>query len=387
MQGGCWFVACGRSFPGAVLPLRRRKAGFLFLPLHNAGMILIYGAYGYTGELIAREATSRDLDIVAAGRNGTKTRGLGIELGVESRVFDVSEIGNNLDDIDVVLHCAGPFVDTYEPVVEACLETGTHYLDITGEFSVFEALAERDREAERAGVCLLPGTGFDVVPTDCLAGHLHDRLPNATHLRLGFEAHTNISGGTLASVIEHAGGGGKVRREGKIEQLPVAAASRRIDFGAGPRNAVTVPWGDVVTAYYTTGIPNIEVYMAAPSHVETLMRISNYTAPLLQFEPVKAGLKTLARTFVDGPSERVREREQVFVWGEAENEAGDVVTSRLVTPETYRLTVDAATTAAARVDESAPTGYQTPASAFDPAFVLSLEAVDGFFDETFPDLA
>ena len=349
-------------------------------------MILIYGAYGYTGELIAREAADRELDIVVAGRNGTKTRGLGIELGVESRVFGVSEIGDNLDDVDVVLHCAGPFVDTYEPVVEACLETGTHYLDITGEFPVFEALAERDREAEQAGVCLLPGAGFDVVPTDCLAGHLHDRLPSATHLRLGFDAPTNISGGTLASVIEHAGGGGKVRREGKIERVPVAADSRTIDFGAGPRNAITVPWGDVSTAYYTTGIPNVEVYMAVPSHIEHLMRTSNYTAPLLQFAPLKAGLKTLAQTFVDGPSERVRERERVFVWGEAENDDGDVVTSRLVTPETYKLTVDAATTAAARLAESAPTGYQTPASAFDPEFVLSLDGVSGFFDETFPDI-
>jgi short subunit dehydrogenase-like uncharacterized protein len=349
-------------------------------------MILIYGAYGYTGELIAREADERDLEFAVAGRNGTKTRGLGVELGVDSRVFPADQARDNLDGVDVVLNCAGPFVETYEPIVETCLETGTHYVDITGELPVFEDLAERDREAGQAGVCLLPGAGFDVVPTDCLAGHLHERLPDATHLRMGFEATTNVSGGTLASVIEHASNSGKARRGGRIEEVPIAADSRTIDFGAGPRNAVTLPLGDISTAYYTTGIPNIDMYMAVPPHLEHLLRTSNYTSGLLAVDPLKEGLQTLARTFVDGPSERTREREQVFLWGEASNDE-ETVTSRLVTPETYAFTVDAATSAAQRLDDpDAPTGYHTPASAFDPNFVLDLDDVEGFFDEGFPDL-
>ena len=346
-------------------------------------MILVYGAYGYTGELVAREAADRGLEFAVAGRNGTKTRGLGIELGVGSRVFPPERAGDNLDGVDVVLNCAGPFVDTYEPIVDACLETGTHYLDITGELPVFETLAGRDREAERAGVCLLPGAGFDVVPTDCLAGHLHERLPDATHLRLGFEASTGVSGGTLASAIEH-GGGGRVRRDGRVESVPVAGASRTIDFGAGPRNAVTVPWGDVSTAYYTTGIPNIEVYAAVPSPLGPVLRASDRLTGLLRFGPVKRALRGLARLLFDGPSEETRRTERVFVWGEADN-GEETVTSRLVTPEAYALTVDAATSAAARLDETAPTGYHTPASAFDPGFVLELDGVEGFFDESASD--
>ena len=347
--------------------------------------VLIYGAYGYTGELIAREADERGLDFVVGGRSERKTHRLGIDLDVESRVFTPDEIAHHhLVDVDFVLNCAGPFVDTYEPIVEACLEHGVHYLDITGEFPVFEALAERDREAEKADVCLLPGMGFDVVPTDCLAGHLHDRLPSATHLRLGFDAPSNVSGGTLASVIEHAGGGGKVRRNGAIEDVPVGTDSREIDFGAGPRNAVSIPWGDVSTAYYTTGIPNIEAYMAIPEGGEYLMRSTNYVTPLLRFTPVKTALKTLARTFVSGPSRRTRESEQVFVWGEATN-SEETVTSRLVTPETYALTVDAATTAIERLeDEDVPSGFHTPASTFTPEFVLELDGVEGFFDNGFP---
>ena len=349
-------------------------------------MILVYGAYGYTGELIAREAAERELSFAVAGRNGTKTRGLGIELGVESRVFDVAEMADNLDGVDVLLHCAGPFADTYESAVEACLETGTHYLDITGEIPVFEALAERDREAERAGICVLPGAGFDVVPTDCLAGHLHERMPDATRLRLGLDAPTDLSGGTLATLFAHAGSGGRVRRDGRLERVPVAARSRRIDFGAGPSHAVTIPYGDVSTAYYTTGIPNIEVYAAASPAVAWLLRASNYAAPVVSWEPINSWLQTAVRTVVDGPSKRTRERERVLIWGEAENAAGETVTARLVTPETYALTVDAATTAAARLDAGAPTGYQTPASAFDPNFVLELDGVEGFFDDSLPDL-
>ena len=343
--------------------------------------ILVYGAYGYTGELIAEEASSRNLDLVVAGRNGTKTRGLATMLGADARIFDAEDAAENLDDIDILLNCAGPFVQTYEPLVEACLDTGTHYLDITGEFEVFEALAERDREAEQAGVCLLPGIGFDVVPTDCLAGHLHDRLPDATDLRLGFDALSAVSGGTVASAIEHAGGGGKVRRDGKIIDVPVASSERTIDFGRGPTHAVTVPWGDVSTAYYTTGIENVEVYTPMPKRVGQALRLSQPLMGVLGVGPIKRGLQALARGAFSGPSAEQRRTDRAYIWGEAENGEQTVV-SRLETPEPYALTVDAATTAVARFDDGeVPTGYHTPAAAFDPEFVLELDDVVGFIDD------
>lgn len=343
--------------------------------------ILVYGAYGYTGELIAEEAADRGLDTVVAGRNGTKTRGLGIRLGVGSRVFGADAAAENLDGIDVVLNCAGPFVRTYEPIVHACMETGTHYLDITGEFPVFEALAARDRDAEQAGICLLPGSGFDVVPTDCLAGHLHDRLPSATELRLGFDALGAVSGGTVASAIEHASGGGKVRRGSEIRDVPVAAKRRTIDFGNGPKHAATVPWGDVSTAYYTTGIENIEVYAPVPEPLALALRTAGPATAVLGVEPIKRTLQAVAQGVFSGPSASRRRSGRAWIWGEATD--GDrTVTSRLHTPEPYSLTVDAATTAAARIDElpTPPTGYHTPASAFGPEFVLELDDVAGFFD-------
>lgn len=342
--------------------------------------VLVYGAYGYTGELIAEEATDRGVDLVVAGRNAVKTDHLAERLGCEGRSFDLDEASEHLDDVDVLLHCAGPFVDTFEPMVEACLETGTHYLDITGELPVFEAIAARNREAEEMGVCLLPGVGFDVVPTDCVAGHLAERLPEATELRLGFDPSGGISRGTLASAIEHADAGGKVRRNGRIVDVPPADNSRKIDFGRGPRNAATIPWGDVSTAYYTTGIENVEVYTSMPKPAATTLKYSRFAAPILGFGPVKRSLQTLVKSTVTGPSERERQEGACYVWGEA-TDGQTTVTTRLETPETYALTVDAATTIAQPVLEEDPTGYQTPASAFGPEFVLSLDGVEGFFDD------
>lgn len=347
--------------------------------------LLIYGAYGYTGELVAREAVDRNLDVELAGRNGTKTRGLAIQLGVDSRVFPVEEAAANLDGIDAVLNCAGPFAHTAESMVAACLATGTDYLDITGELPVFEALAEQDRDAEQADICLLPGVGFDVVPTDCLAAHLHDRFPGATHLRLGFEPPGTVSGGTLATFFEHLGGGSTVRQDGRLVEVPLASDPRTIDFGAGPRTAVRMPWGDVSTAYYTTGVRNVEVYMPVPERTQSAMRLLNVFGPLVDTAPVKRTLQWAARTLVDGPDADERESARTFVWGEASN--GDrTATSRLVTPEPYTLTADAAVSAAENLADSTLTGYHTPASAFDAEFVLGLEGVEGFLDEDVPSL-
>jgi len=347
--------------------------------------VLIYGAYGYTGELVAREAADRGLDVAVAGRNGTKTRGLGIQLGVDSRVFPAGEAAANLDGIEAVLNCAGPFVRTAEPLVAACLATGTDYLDITGELPVFEALAGRDREAERADVCLLPGVGFDVVPTDCLAAHLHDRFPDATRLRLGFEPPGTVSGGTLVTFFEHLGSGSMTRQDGRLVAVPLASTARTVDFGAGPRSAVRMPWGDVVTAYYTTGIGNVEVYMPVPERVQSALRLLDWLGPVVDNRPVTGALQALARRFVDGPDRDTRKSARTFVWGEASD--GDrTAVSRLVTPEPYAFTADAAVSAVARVADGDLSGYHTPASAFDAGFVLDLDGVEGFLDEETPTL-
>lgn len=341
--------------------------------------LLIYGAYGYTGRLIAEEAVGRGFEPVLAGRDGRKLREVAGELGCASRVFSLDgSVSDQITDITAVLNCAGPFVETCEPLVEACIESGTHYLDITGEIEAFETVASYDEPARVADVMLLPGVGFDVVPTDCLGSHLHGRLPTATNLTLAFDPPRTLSPGTAVTALEHANEGGKVRRDGDIVDVPLAHRKRRIDFGNGPRTVVTIPWGDVSTAYHTTGIPNIEVYVTASPGARAVLRGSRYLGPLIGVDPVGSWLQAVVRGTVSGPGERRRRRKRAAVWGEVRNDGtGERAVSLLRTPETYALTVDAAATATGRTLEGdVSAGFQTPAGVYGPDFVLDLAGVE-----------
>ncbi len=340
---------------------------------------LVYGANGYTGGLIARMAAARGQRPVLAGRNAGAVERLAKELGLEHRVFaldDPVRVDQGLEGMAVVLHCAGPFSRTWRPVAEGCLRTKTHYLDVTGEAVVFESLAARDAEAKKAGILLLPGCGFDVVPSDCLALHLKNRLPGAKNLALGFQAIGGLSRGTVTTMIENFHRGGLVRREGRLTGVPAGWKTRVIDFGRGPRTAMTIPWGDVATAFYSTGIPNIEVYMAAPARLRVATRLSRYVAPLLATRPVQRWIKSWIRSRPAGPTDAQRARGKSLLWGEASDDAGGRVVSREQTPEGYTLTALAALAIVEKVlGGNAPAGFQTPAKAYGADFVLGLEGV------------
>jgi short subunit dehydrogenase-like uncharacterized protein len=343
---------------------------------------MIYGAYGYTGELIARLAVERGHRPILAGRHPEKVAALAEELGCEARVFKLEAsqiVEQELAEVAAVVHCAGPFLRTYRPVSKACLRTGTHYLDVTGEAAVFESLAAVDGDAKEAGVMLLPGAGFDVVPSDCLAAHLKRRLPTATHLTLAFRALGKVSRGTATTMVENFHRGGLVRVDGQLTPVPAGYKVRHIDFaGDGVEHgAVTIPWGDVSTAYHSTGIPNIEVYMAAPARQRRFMRFSRYLAPVLGLGVVQGFLKGRIRSRAPGPTDAQRARGRSYLWGEVTDGEGHRAVSRLQTPEGYTLT---AMTAVAAVEKvlagQAPVGFQTPSTAFGEDFILEIEGVE-----------
>jgi short subunit dehydrogenase-like uncharacterized protein len=341
--------------------------------------LLIYGANGYTGTLIAREAVARGLQPLLAGRNAAALAALGGELGLEQRVFaldDPAGVDEGLRGVRVVLHCAGPFAHTSGPMAGGCLRSGVHYLDITGEAAVFEALAARDAEARAAGVMLLTGAGFDVVPSDCLAAHLKRRLPSATRLALGFQALGRLSRGTATTMAENLHRGGLVRKGGVLRRVPAAWKTRVIDFGRGPVKAITVPWGDVATAYRSTGIPDIEVYTAAPWSVRAAARLSRLLGWALGSAWVQRLLKRRIRSGPPGPGDEERARGRSYLWGEVTDDEGRRMVSRLRGPEGYTLTARAAVAVAARVlAGEAPSGFQTPSLAYGADFVLGLEGV------------
>lgn len=342
---------------------------------------MIYGANGYTGELAAREAVRQGMSPVLAGRNPETVNALARELGLTGRAFpldDRRQVAAVLSELQIkaVLHCAGPFVLTSAPMVEACLEAGVHYLDITGEIAVFEAVFARAEAARRAGVALLPGVGFDVVPSDCLAARLGSALPGAVELTLAFASDRGtFSRGTLKTMIEGLPNAGAVRRNGRIVPVPVAFDAREIEFSCGRRMAMTIPWGDVSTAYHSTGIPNIRVYTGTPPKAVRRARRLAPLLPLAGWRPVKRFLQGWVDRRVTGPSEEMRATARVYLWGEARR-GEEAVTATLETPEAYAFTAVSAVASVARVLEGGvQPGAWTPSRAFGERFVDGLPGV------------
>ena len=337
---------------------------------------LIYGANGYTGEMIAREASRRGLAPVLAGRKRDAVAALAAELGCEHRVFDLSDrarLAAGISDCHVVIHCAGPFSATAAPMMAACIAARVHYTDITGEIDVFEHAFRQDAAARAAGILVCPGTGFDVVPTDCLALTLARALPDAARLALGFDSRSAMSRGTAATSVEGLGHGSCVREGGELRRIPLGSRARRIDFGAGEKLATAIPWGDVSTAFRTTGIPNIEVYVpVSPKALANLRRLGRISW-LLRRRAVQSFLKAQIAKRAPGPDAATREKAPVYVWGEAANAAGRTVSARLRVPNGYTVTKDSAVAIAERLlAAEVPAGFTTPARLMGSDFVTGL---------------
>jgi short subunit dehydrogenase-like uncharacterized protein len=340
---------------------------------------MIYGANGYTAELTARMAVDRGMKPILAGRNPDKFADLAKELDLPTRGFALTnptKAAESLRDVPVVLHCAGPFSHTYRGMSDACLLSNTHYLDITGEIVVFEGLAKRHNEAKEKGIMLLPGVGFDVVPSDCLALHLKRQLPSASHLSLGFQGLGRISRGTAKTMVESMGQKGAIRQQGKIVGVPPAYKTRMIDFGRGPVEAITIPWGDVSTAYYSTGIENIEVFSVFPKAMRPMMVASRYIGFLLRSAPVQAFLKSRVNAQPPGPSDEERQRGLSLLWGEVTDDYGNRHEARLRGPEGYTLTALTSLNIVEKVlAGKVSTGFQTPAKLYGPDLILEIDGV------------
>lgn len=340
---------------------------------------MIYGASGYTGRLVADLALDRGERPVLAGRDPAKIAAFATPRGLPYRVFDLGDpdaVAEGLRGIDVVAHCAGPFSATSAPMVEGCLRAGAHYLDITGEIDVFEAVFARHEDARRAGVVLLPGSGFDVVPTDCLAAMVAAELPTATHLDLAFHASGGISGGTLKSALEGAALGGRARVDGEVRTVPLAWRRREIPFPSGPRRVTSLPWGDVSTAYRSTGIGNITTFAHLPGLDRTGRRSTRLSQVVMGSHVVQRLGKAAIGAVVRGPGRATRSRSWVEVYAEATAPDGTSVSAALIGPDTYDLSADAVLRAVSALHSEPPApGAHTPSTAFGADFVRRLHGV------------
>ena len=315
-----------------------------------------------------REAVERGLHPRVAGRSQEAVEAVGHEHGLDTSVFtldDPAVLDRALADVDVVLHCAGPFAHTAAPMVEACLRTRTHYLDVTGEIEVFASVAQRHGVARERGVMLLPGVGFDVVPSDGLALHVARRCPGASSLQLAFRGLGQVSRGTATTMAENAGRGGAILRDGRLTPVPAAWRTMEVDFGRGPVPCVSIPWGDVFTAHVSTGIPDIEVYMAAPPSLRRFLSVSRVLGPVLRTTPVRSLLRASARRGPAGPSDAQRARGSTHLWARATASDGRTAVSRLHGPDGYTATAHCGLWIVAAVLRGEhPPGFQTPARAY-----------------------
>ncbi len=343
------------------------------------GSLAIFGATGYSGRLLARRAAEAGLSPVLCGRNAAKLEALAAELGLEHRAVP-SPTPEALDaafrGAAVVLNAAGPFTRTAEPVADACLRNGAHYLDITAESRVVDALAARSAEARARGIMIMPAVGFDVVPSDCLAAHLARRLPGATRLAIALTNLFFLTRGSARTLIEGVDFG-IVRRGGVLVRVPLGSLEQWFDFGDGLAPALNVSLADVVTAYYTTAIPEIVTYVQATPLMRSILTTCRTFGWLLASAPSQAWLTAATELLPEDPGAgRDAADCAMTIVGEAHDGDGRCVRARLRTPEAYGFTAVTASAIARRVlaGDTEP-GFQTPARVYGSDFVLSFPDV------------
>lgn len=322
------------------------------MPTTAPSALLIYGATGFTGQLVAEEARRLKLDFGVAGRDRAKVDALAQQLGVPGRTFALHDPITVLDNIDgarVVLNVAGPFGRTAEPLIDAAIARGIHYLDTSAEFATYAQAEERSAAAAAAGAMLVPGVGWDVVPSDAVAVHAAARTPRPVGLRIALEITGGFSRGSVSSAAGIADLAGVVRTAGHLIRGP-GDATAVFDFGSGPNDFASVPMGDLITGRRSLGLDNIAVFMRSTGAI-----------------PVPGD------DIPDGPTAADRLEGRYRALAEITDEDGTVVRSVIDTPNGYNYTQLAAARAAGHVlDGRHPAGFQTPSTAFGPGFATSI---------------
>ncbi len=342
--------------------------------------ILLYGANGYTGELIARYASQYELKPLLAGRRKEAIQPLADKLGLPFIIFDLDDkpsLMAALQTVSVVIHAAGPFQHTAKQMVEACLVAGVHYLDINGDITVFEMIRQYDDAAKKAGVMLLPGAGFDVVPTDCLAMQVKKMLPDAVALKLAFASSGGgLSHGTATTMAEKLGEGGAMRKDGKIIRVPLGKKGMDVEFGAKKVFVMSIPWGDVSTAWFSTGVQDIETFTGVPKKAYYLLKLQFLFNWLLRTGWMRNYIKRKINSRPAGPSDEQRANAKSMVWAEASGSNNEKATAAIIGPDGYTLTTFAVLIIVKKIlkGDFKP-GYQTPASAYGEDLVMEIPGV------------
>ncbi|HEY2380949.1 MAG TPA: saccharopine dehydrogenase NADP-binding domain-containing protein [Terriglobia bacterium] len=339
--------------------------------------LAIYGATGYSGQLIVRRALARGLRPLIAGRDRQAVEFMASSNDLEwkiARVDEPASLRAMTASAPVLLNAAGPFSTTASALIDACLSTGTHYLDITGEPEVIEQAAAHDDTAARRGVMLMPAVGFEVVASDCLAAHVARRLPGATALKLGFHKSQPSSRGSLKTCIGMNGQGVLVRRRGILARVAAGSLVHQFDYGQGPQMSLAVSLADVSSAYFSTGIPDVETYLCATLPIWSAITANQYWGWLISTPAIQGLIKAQLDWLAPDPSPPERNQGWGALVVEAFDGCGGSARSRLQTGDVYWFTALSAVAIAERclAGELKP-GFHTPSRIYGPDFALSFD--------------
>ena len=337
---------------------------------------MIYGANGYTGRLVVDQAVRRGFKPVLAGRNSREIRVLARQYGLSFRVFACDRDSIDLQDIDLVLHCAGPFINTFYPMLQACLRSSCHYLDISGEIAVFEKCAQMSDKIKQSGIIAMPGVGFDVVPSDCLLSYAAQAVNDVRHLILGVHARGPLSQGTMRTMVEGFLTKGAVRESGVLRLVPIAYRSSVLSFANRKRSCMTVPWGDISTSFHSTGVPNIRVEFSSKAAWVFLLRLLRPLAILWGANWCKSILRKYIKTMAKGPDQGQLQAMGCDMVAYALRSDGSGLRVHLQSVNGYQLTANTALAAIERIENSKlEAGFYTPSKAFGWEFIQNLEGV------------
>jgi short subunit dehydrogenase-like uncharacterized protein len=338
--------------------------------------IMIYGATGFTGGLVTDAARRLPCELVLAGRDARRLERMAGPLGLTSSAFalhEFAEIVDALTDIDLVLNVAGPFNATAAPLMAACLDTGTHYLDVAGELSVFAAAHEYDAAACRRGIMIMPGVGFTIVASDCLAAHVAAAFPGAKYLRLGFSLPPLLSRGSLRTVFAELRGRVAIRRAERLTLIPAGSLEREFDYGEGEQGSAALSLADVFTAYLTTGIPNIEAYVQANVLARASAPVFGQLIEALRLTPFQPLVDLGFASWPQIPLRQAGGKARQVIVAEVEDSWRRTRRVRMSTKDGYSFTACAAAAIMERIIGGKVTpGFRTPAQLYGADLALAI---------------
>ena len=388
--------------------------------------ILLYGATGYSGRLIAAEARrrysdSRDVTIdrhqvVLGGRDGAELADMTRTLELDHLVFtldDRERVLSALRGFDVVINAAGPFARTASRLMRAAIEVGIPYVDINGEVDVYRALDDLSRIALHRGVTIVSGSGFTATVSDMMLESALStvRPSDARTVWIAFSAMRHFSRGSLHAMLRSVRERVLVVREGKVVHVPVGRLERMFDFGQDKqqhdgtqrpnddsrrprpaRIASAINTIDTLTASRTARRKqaesiSIESYAEMSATVRLGYQIGALSAPLLQIPLVQRLNHFQIAQLPDGPSaeDRTETRQKVLLQIESPLRT-TLVDWRLTTPDAYDFTARSALAVAEKVaGASGGGGWKTPSEVLGTIDLRLKDKPYPFQDCTFED--